>query len=209
MTPISDWYGLERGTPVDRWYIQRFLLAHRHDISGRVLETQDNGYTTSFGGETVTSSDVLSAPIDEMPPGVTIVADLTDADSLPPAAFDCIILTQVLQFVTDVDVALANVRQALAPGGTLLLSTPGISQIIHEDETVYGEYWRFTRASVRMLLERHFPGDDIAVETAGNPLTATSFLYGIPAEELRQDELESNHPGYELIILARATTPDT
>lgn len=208
VTPFSEWYGLDRGTPVDRWYIERFLVAHRQDITGRVLEVEDNHYTTTFGGDRVTSSDVLFAPLDEIPPGVTIVADLNHADSLPPAAFDCIIFTQVLQFISDVDTALANVRRALAPGGTLLMSVPGISQICREDEAVFGEYWRFTSAAVRMLLERQFAAEQIVVEPVGNPLTATGFLYGLAAEELRVHELEANHPDYELIICARATAAE-
>ena len=35
-TPLSDHWGRERGTPVDRYYIERFLAAERDVIRGRV-----------------------------------------------------------------------------------------------------------------------------------------------------------------------------
>jgi hypothetical protein len=40
--PLSDQYGFDRGTPVDRRYIEAFLRVHRDAIQGRVLEVQDN-----------------------------------------------------------------------------------------------------------------------------------------------------------------------
>ena len=46
--PFSVW-GLERGTPVDRVYIEDFLSRHRQDIHGRVLEVKDRAYTERFG----------------------------------------------------------------------------------------------------------------------------------------------------------------
>src|SRR3990170_7811785 len=40
--PISREFGFDRGLPVDRHYIERFLSAHSSDIRGRVLEIGDN-----------------------------------------------------------------------------------------------------------------------------------------------------------------------
>src|SRR5207244_6388384 len=42
LTPISATFGFDRGTPVDRYYIERFLEAHAADIAGRVLEARDD-----------------------------------------------------------------------------------------------------------------------------------------------------------------------
>ncbi|MEJ7787734.1 MAG: hypothetical protein WKF96_23275, partial [Solirubrobacteraceae bacterium] len=47
--PISSAWGFDRGLPVDRWYIERFLGQHRADVTGRVLEVKDSGYTDRFG----------------------------------------------------------------------------------------------------------------------------------------------------------------
>src|SRR5207248_2553512 len=57
-TPISTDFGYDRGTPIDRFYIERFLSEQRHFIRGRVLEVSDAGYTDRFGS-TVTQRDIL------------------------------------------------------------------------------------------------------------------------------------------------------
>ena len=37
-TPLSASWGYDRGTPVERYYIENFLDEHRQDICGRMLE---------------------------------------------------------------------------------------------------------------------------------------------------------------------------
>ena len=99
MTPLSDEFGYDRGTPIDRYYIERFLAENRQHIQGRVLEVKDSGYSERFG-EGVTRTDVLD--IDTGNALATFVADLAAADTIPDATFDCFILTQTLQYVYDV-----------------------------------------------------------------------------------------------------------
>src|SRR4051794_37443694 len=48
--PISTVFGFDRGTPIDRYYIETFLSKNADDIRGRVLEIGDNSYTVRFGG---------------------------------------------------------------------------------------------------------------------------------------------------------------
>ena len=76
--PLSDVWGFDRGTPVDRYYIERFLASRRSDIRGRVLELMDSGYTELYGTG-VTQADVLD--IDASNPKATIVDDLTTGES--------------------------------------------------------------------------------------------------------------------------------
>ena len=40
--PVSDHWGWDRGTPVDRYYIEQFLAEHAADVRGRVLEVKDS-----------------------------------------------------------------------------------------------------------------------------------------------------------------------
>ena len=47
--PVSEMWGYDRGTPVDRYYIEAFLREQRALIRGDVLEMQDSGYTDQFG----------------------------------------------------------------------------------------------------------------------------------------------------------------
>jgi hypothetical protein len=115
--PIGKNWGWDRGTPVDRFYIESFLERHRRDISGRVLEIKDASYTRRFG-RGVTTSDVLD--VNRENSGATIYADLAAADEVPSDAFDCIILTQTLQFIFDIPAALTHLHRVLASEGVVL-----------------------------------------------------------------------------------------
>ncbi len=37
LTPVSKEFGFERGLPIDRYYIEKFLAEHTSDIQGRVF----------------------------------------------------------------------------------------------------------------------------------------------------------------------------
>src|SRR6266508_3982008 len=78
-TPLSDEWGFDRGTPVDRYYIECFLEEHHRDIHGRVLELRDSTYTDRYGID-VERSDVLD--INPANSRATIIADLTAAHAI-------------------------------------------------------------------------------------------------------------------------------
>jgi SAM-dependent methyltransferase len=202
LTPISGVFGFDRGLCIDRYYIERFLSTYSSDIKGRVLEVEDDTYTLRFGGDRVVQSDVLH--VEEGNPKVTIVADLTCADNIPSDSFDCIICTQTLQFIYDLRVTIRTLYRILKPGGVLLVSIPGISQISRDDMDRWGEYWRLTTMSARRLFEEIFPPDYVTVEAYGNVLAAIAYLHGLAAEELRQDELDHRDPDYQVLITVRA-----
>jgi glycosyltransferase involved in cell wall biosynthesis len=205
VTPLSREFGYDRGLPIDRYYIERFLSANAAQVGGHVLEVGDDTYTRRFGGNRVTRSDVLH--VAEGEPGSTIIGDLTCADHIPSDSFDCVILTQTLQFIYDVPAALRTVRRILRPGGTVLATLSGISRISRYDLERWGFCWAFTSISARRLFEEVFRGARISVEAHGNVLTASAFLYGLAAEELRQDELDYRDSDYEVIIAVRAVKP--
>lgn len=194
--PISRVFGFDRGTPIDRYYIEGFLEKNRHEIQGRVLEFGDDAYTKKFG-HAVTRGDVV-CPV--AGPGVTIVADITQEDRLPANAFDCIICTQTLPFIYDVAAAVQKLYAALKPGGVMLVTLPCISQISRYDMDRWGDYWRFTRLSAQRLFEGVFGAAGVQIDEHGSVLTATAFLQGISAEELRAAELNFQDPDYPLTI---------
>jgi len=201
LTPISREFGFERGQPIDRYYIDGFVQRHAADIRGRVLEVYDNAYTRRFGGNRVVHSDVLD--IDAGNPRATIVADLTGAAEVPSNAFDCFILTQTLQLIYDLHAAVRNVHRLLKPGGVLLATIPGVSQIDRYN-CADTWCWGFTKVSARRLFEQSFRAEDIEVTAHGNVLSAVSFLEGVATEELRPAELDFVDPCYELLITVRA-----
>ena len=205
--PVSRLFGTDRGTPIDRYYIERFLARRADDVRGRVLEVGDASYTQRFGGDRVAVSDVLHAQSGN--PKATIVGDLASGAGIPVGAFDCLILTQVLPFLFDVRSAVATARGALRPGGTVLATVPCISQISRYDMDRWGDYWRFTPLSARRLFEEAFrpaeTGAIVEVESFGNALAATAFVQGLALEEMRPEELDARDEDYPLIITIRAT----
>jgi Methyltransferase domain len=205
LRPISRMYGLDRGQPIDRYYIERFLTAHAQDIHGHVLEVADDLYTRRFGGSRVTRADVLH--IEAGHPKVTVVADLTQGDNMPSNTYDCIVCTQTLPVIYQLPAAIQTLQRILKPGGVLLLTVPGISKISRYDMDRWGYYWGFTSLSVRKLLAEAFPAANLMVTASGNVLTATAFLHGLAAAELTGDELAYSDPDYEVNIAARAWKP--
>ena len=74
-------------------------------------------------------------------------------DVLPRDAFDCIVLTQTLHLIYDMRAAVTQLYSALRPGGVLLLTAPGISQI-DRNEWQKTWYWALTPQSLARLSER-------------------------------------------------------
>ena len=203
LRPVSAAWGMDRGQPIDRYYIGRFLAAHAADVRGRVLEVKDSGYTRRIGLDRVSEAWVLD--IDASNPDATIVADLAGQTPLPEGTCDCVILTQTLHLIFDVPAALRRVSSLLKPDGILLASLPAISRISLEDEA-HGarDCWRFTRAALERLFGREFALEDLQVETFGNVRTCAAFLYGLSAEDLSSADLAFHDPLFPLIHCVRA-----
>jgi hypothetical protein len=206
LTPISPIFAIERGFPIERYYIEQFLSANRQDVRGRVLEMGDDSYTRKYGGNRVERSDILSV----VPgPQATIVADLTCADEIPADTFDCIIFTQTLQMIYDMRAALRHLYRILKPGGVLLLTSHGISKVgrrLGRDD--WGEYWRITTQSAERLFAETFPKAAVEVGSYGNILTAMCALHGLASEELSPGELDHLDPDFEVIVTVRAVKHD-
>ena len=199
--PIDPDWGCGRGSPIDRYYIEKFLLKNSADIKGRVLDFAGNHYTIQYGGDKVTASDIMNYV---KIPTATIVGDLAKADHIPSDRFDCIILTQVLPFVYDIKAAVKTLYRILKPGGVVLVTLPGIAKINDEDLNIYGDYWRFTRISAARIFEEEFSKENVKVESKGNVLAAASFLFGIAKEELTPAELDHYDSNYEVTVTVRA-----
>jgi glycosyltransferase involved in cell wall biosynthesis len=199
--PLSRDFGFDRGQPVDRYYIDQFLAAHSEDIRGHVLEIADDTYARRFGGERVTAIDVLHVTGTAK---ATIVADLTDQMSLPSGCFDCVVITQTLQFIFDVPAALATIARILRPGGVVLATLPGITQISRYDMQRWGQYWSFTTLSARRLFEASFSPTSVHVDARGNVLAAVALLHGLSSEEIGARLLDESDSDYQVIVTVRA-----
>jgi SAM-dependent methyltransferase len=201
--PVSRVFGGDRGLPICRWYIARFLETHRARVRGRVLEVAGNEYTRTYGGSQVTRSDVLM--VTEGNPVATIVGDLQTGAGIPEGVFDTIILTQVLQCVFDLPGAMRTIHRSLVPGGTVLITVPAIAPVSQYDVERWGEYWHLTPQSLVRLLATEFGAANVQVAACGNHITAHAYLAGMAAEELTTGELTPQDPDYPVVITAVAT----
>lgn len=204
VTPLSRQFGYDRGLPVDRWYIERFLAENAENVTGSVLEVGDAAYTRRFGGARVSRSDVLNVRSGD--PDTTYVADLADAPGLPSGAFDCAILTQTLHLVYDLPAAVRTVHRVLRPGGVALVTVPGISPI-STDTWAGSWYWSLTPLAAQRLFGDVFGATNVEVTGWGNVASAVAFLQGRAAQELQSRELDVVDPQFPLLVTIRALRP--
>ena len=199
-TPLSREYGYDRGTPIDRYYIEQFLAAHADDIRGRVLEIGDDTYSRRFGGERIAHQDILHLAGN---PKATITGDISDPATLPSASFDCVILTQTLHLIYDMTAAMCELRRSLARGGVLLITVPGVSSI---DRGEWGGdwHWSLTELSMGRLLQQAFEPAQVSVQAFGNLFAATAFLHGACVEEVDRSKLDRIDDAYPVTVAARA-----
>jgi hypothetical protein len=199
--PLSRVFGLDRGQAIDRYYIERFLAAHSERIRGRVLEVGDTAYTRRFGRAVDEAVALHAGP--GAPPGA-LIADLTRIETLPERRFDCFVCTQTFNFIFDVRGAVEGARHVLVPGGFLLATVAGISQVSRYDMDRWGDFWRFTQAGLARQLEAAFAGG-VEVTAYGNVAAATAFLNGLAVEDLRDRAiLDAHDPDYPMVVAAVA-----
>jgi peptidoglycan/xylan/chitin deacetylase (PgdA/CDA1 family) len=200
-SPVSRDWGYERGRPIDRYYIERFIAACAGDVRGRVLEIQEPDYTTRFGGSRVARSDVLD--IDPANPRATVIADLRDAPNLGADSYDCVILTQTVHVIDDMPRVIDECRRILRPDGVLLCTLPCSSRVCLEYGPD-GDFWRVTEAGARRLFEPVFGQGAVTARAHGNVLASTAFAYGLACEDVDETDLDVDDPFNPLIVCVRA-----
>jgi SAM-dependent methyltransferase len=199
VTPACPDFGYSRGLPIDRYYVEAFLAERSADIRGRALEIGDASYCRRFGK--VAYQDVLH--VDAGAREATITGDLSSRGVLPQDVFDCMVVTQTLHLIYDMPAAIREMRNALKPGGVLLLTSPGTTRIDRGDwkDTWY---WSLTEASIRRLFSEAFGDENLRVGVHGNVYAATCFLQGLALEEVDREKLDVLDPSYPVILTVRA-----
>lgn len=201
LKPISRKFGLDRGTPIDRVFIEDFLLKNKNHINGVCLEISENLYTKKFGNNII-KSEILDATNSNK--SATIIGDLTKLESLPENYVDCFICTQTYNFIYDFRIAIEGSYKILKQNGTLLATVSGICQISKYDMDRWGDYWRFTNKSLDKVFSEIFGENNFEIVTYGNVLSSISFLNGISAEELTNEELFTIDDQFQLILCVKA-----
>lgn len=199
LMPISKKFGFDRGLPIDRYYIEKFLNENSCYIRGNVLEIAERTYTMKYGVNIDKSYIMYMTASDEKD---SIIANLETGEGIIDGIVDCFILTQTLPFIFDVKKAAENVIRFLRKGGAALVTVPGIVQISRYDMDRWGHYWSFTTASLKRLFEEFDDVECVEVKAYGNVKSAVSGLYGLAAEELNQECLEYQDDDYQQLITA-------
>ena len=184
--PISNDFGLSRGTPIDRYYIESFLRENALDVKGAALEIAESTYTRQFN-HGITSFEILH--VDRSNRKATIIGDLTQPETLPDKTVDCFICTQTLNFIFDVRRAIEGCFKLLKDGGVFLGTVSGISQISRYDMNRWGDYWRFTDLSLKKLFAEYFREENITIQMYGNVFAANAFLQGLALEDIEDKSL--------------------
>ena len=201
VTLVSDQMGCNRGVPIDRYYIEKFLDGYADKITGKVMEIGDNSYTIKYGKH-VTESYILTAALEDERESseYVIYGDLQTGKGCKENCLNCFILTQTLPFIYDVKSAAQNIVGMLKKGGVALITVSGISMLSRYDDERWGHYWGFTETSLRKIFEGLVENDQIKIVSMGNAKTASAFLYGLSVEDMKKEDFEENDPLVPVMI---------
>lgn len=196
--PLSRVFGLDRGKPIDRHYIEQFLAGHAQMIKGAVLEVGGLDYTRMFAPTALDGARILD--FRGVPDAVTLVADLARPDDCPAEIADCFVCTHTFNFIFDVAAAARSAWRLLKPGGMLLATVAAITQISQYDHVRWGDYWRFTPDSLGAIFGPLF-GDQLEISSYGNLAAAIALLRGAAVEDLADAAvLDGADPDYPIVI---------
>jgi SAM-dependent methyltransferase len=197
--PISAKFGFDRGTPIDRYWIEDFLGKNKEYIKGNCLEVTDKTYTLKYGGKQVTKADVLD--IDENNTRANIIGDLRNLSGVIKGnTYDCIILTHVLGLIDDLDSAISECHRILKPKGVLLATSACFSPTYD----LKSNFWRFTLAGAGYVFGKFFNKDNLEVTSYGNVFTGQCFWVGMSQEDITEKQLQYNDPRFPCIVAVRA-----
>lgn len=195
-------FGESRGTPIDRYYIEKFL-SRKTNLEGdlRVLEVGDINYSKKY----FPNATHVTLEYKKGSKGYIVerklLLDLSSELLSIEEEYDVIIVSQTLNFIFNVQQAANNLKKLLRPGGQILITSGFISQLSIYDYDRWGEYWRLTDKA----LENLFSSASVTVTTGqyGNLSAALLFLQCYSAEDLEKFSLlEPNEKCYPVIYTA-------
>ncbi|MFE0258268.1 class I SAM-dependent methyltransferase [Streptomyces sp. NPDC059010] len=196
LIPICPAFGMSRGTPIDRHYLNQFIAEIHDFVQGDVVEI--GGLDSNGGAYGFTRASKYRGLDIREAPGVSLVGDAADPGIIPADSLDTIIAFNVLEHTARPWQVVDNMRQWLRPGGTACCMVPSAQRLHSAPE----DYWRPLPAALREMFSAW---SEQTVHQYGNPLSVIASLMGIAAEELDALELSSYHPDYPVAtcIVAR------
>jgi len=204
-------HGRQRGTPIVRYYWERYLQKHQADIRGTALEIGGTETTRRFGGIGVIHAEAID--VSPHSPEVTVVANLSRADDVPSDYYDCFINQFTMHLIYDAQAALHHSLRILKPGGVLLINFSCVDYYFPRGlDMGTGEpmfvYHAFTPIQVENMLRSLGLGPaDYTLDVYGNLFTRIAYQMNMSAEELTRRELDFVDPGHPLLICVRVVKP--
>jgi SAM-dependent methyltransferase len=126
---------------------------------GRALDIGcgDGRLTAELDASELTAADVSRVALDRARPrlpGARLVELEPDA-SLPfgDNAFELVLAVDTVEHVRDLQLLLSEIRRVLVPGGELALATPATAELTRPEHPFSPHLRRFTRRSLRGVLE--------------------------------------------------------
>ena len=198
--PFSEYFGFDRGTPVDRYYLHRFLEQKKALITGDVLEIQMPGYTTRYGtGLRKTDSVDINPDHD-----ATYICDLAESQGIiPDNHYDCFLLPNTLCVLKNIEGCLTQALRVIKPGGVILATTAAFMPLNPDSP----DYWRLTADGWKELAKKVWPGCEIEIESHGNCLVAVAAMLGLAVEELSEAEMEVSDSHYPVLVTLLCRKP--
>lgn len=196
--PISCQFAAERGTPVDRFYIDKFLEENARFICGDVLEIEDATYTKRYGKKVRRS---IVTDVSSHADGISYCMNLETGEGVQENVADCFILTQTMMYIFNLPKMVENISRILKIGGVALITCSGISQNSRRCMDQYGAKFNFNVSALEKLFQR----DGLSVLKSGsygNAKTVLAHLAGLCQEDLKKEDFKKNDPYYPLIVYA-------
>jgi hypothetical protein len=198
---VSRVFGLDRGTSIDRYWIESFLERNGSQEAGKGVEVDSVRYLKRF----FPNCQPHRLQLKDTGAPDCVVCNLEVDDPALHETFDIFVATQVFNFVFETRAALRHSALMLKPGGVLLGSVAAITQVSRYDADRWGHYYSFTPQSWSRLLGEVFR--NVHVESYGNVDSACAFLNGLCAEDLSAEMLERQDQDYPVVLCFRASDP--
>ena len=112
---ISNDFGFSRGTPVDRFYIDRFLKEHSDFIKGKCMEFGDLSYINKYGSSVNRKITFNYSEITSMT-GENYTGDISKIETIPSNIFDCIVCINVINFIYECKFCVTTIIKEMLVG---------------------------------------------------------------------------------------------
>jgi len=185
--PICQAFGLTRGTPVDRYYLSKFIEDVKTQITGNILEIGGTPKDKDF--YSVNLGDSYRILNMEEGPGVDIIGDVHNTSLIEPDSLDSVIIFNVLEHCYAPWIAVENIYKWLKPGGKCFAMVPSSIRL----HATPFDYWRPLPDGLAWIF-RNYSQQKLYVY--GNPITVIASYHGIAVEELTTEELDAFHADY-------------